>query len=181
MPKFNWQNGTLVSKAKVEIDGKIYEVEPEQYSGQTPLSAENFNAMQDGIYDDIGEVNSLDTNSRDSLVDAINEPLMRVLWENNNVSNMTSGAPINLSSSDYDMLLWVFALSVSNSQNHSISACVKGKNCILDTRTGDSNIYVYRLLTYVDDTTYKVGNGYQNAGVNDGNAIPLMAIGIKLY
>lgn len=51
MPKFNWQNGTLVSKAKVEIDGKIYEVEPEQYSGQTPLSAENFIAMQDGLID----------------------------------------------------------------------------------------------------------------------------------
>lgn len=53
MAKFNWQNGTLVSKAKVEIDGKVYEVEPEQYEGQTPTSAENFNKMQDGIYEDI--------------------------------------------------------------------------------------------------------------------------------
>lgn len=128
-----------------------------------------------------GDLANLNTSNKNSLVDAINEPLMRVLWENNNVSNMTSGAPINLSSSDYDMILWVYSLSVTNSQNHSISACLKGKNCILDTRTGSSNISVYRLLTYIDDTTYKVGNGYQNAGVNDGNAIPLMAIGIKLY
>lgn len=53
MAKFEWQNGTLVSKAKVEINGEIYEVEPEQYSGTTPLTAENMNAMQDGIYEDI--------------------------------------------------------------------------------------------------------------------------------
>lgn len=51
MAKFNWQNGTLVSKAKVEIGGQIYDVEPEQYSGQTPLSAENLNAMQDALID----------------------------------------------------------------------------------------------------------------------------------
>lgn len=62
MAKFEWQNGTLVSKAKVEIDGKIYEVEPEQYSGQTPLSAENLNQMQDGIYEDIDK-NKSDINS----------------------------------------------------------------------------------------------------------------------
>lgn len=55
MAKFTWQDGTLVSKAKVEIGGTIYEVDPEEYSGATPLSASNLNAMQDGIYDDINE------------------------------------------------------------------------------------------------------------------------------
>lgn len=56
MAKFTWQDGTLVSKAKVEIGGTIYEVDPEEYSGATPLSASNLNAMQDGIYEDIDEV-----------------------------------------------------------------------------------------------------------------------------
>lgn len=55
MAKFTWQDGTLVSKAKVEIGGTIYEVDPEEYSGATPLSASNLNAMQDGIYEDIDE------------------------------------------------------------------------------------------------------------------------------
>jgi hypothetical protein len=55
MAKFTWQDGTLVSKAKVEIGGTIYEVDPEEYSGATPLSASNLNAMQDGIYEDINE------------------------------------------------------------------------------------------------------------------------------
>ena len=56
MAKFTWQDGTLVSKAKVEIGGTIYEVDPEEYSGATPLSASNLNAMQDGIYEDINNV-----------------------------------------------------------------------------------------------------------------------------
>lgn len=55
MAKFTWQDGVLVSKAKVEIGGTIYEVDPEEYSGTTPLSANNLNAMQDGIYEDINE------------------------------------------------------------------------------------------------------------------------------
>lgn len=61
--KFNWENGTLVSKAKVQIGGEIYEVEPEEYSGNTPLSAENLNAMQEALLSNI--VDSLDGNDAD--------------------------------------------------------------------------------------------------------------------
>ena len=53
MAKFVWQDGTLVSKAKVEVGGTIYEVDPEEYSGSTPLSASNLNAMVDNIYSDL--------------------------------------------------------------------------------------------------------------------------------
>lgn len=55
MAKFVWQDGTLVSKAKVEIGGTIYEVDPEEYSGSTPLSASNLNAMVDSTYSDLQE------------------------------------------------------------------------------------------------------------------------------
>ena len=58
MAKFNWQNGTLVTPARVNIGGNIYDVTPEQYSGQTPLSAENLNAMQDALIDLIWPVGS---------------------------------------------------------------------------------------------------------------------------
>lgn len=47
MDRIGWENGTLVSKAKVTINGNIYEVEPEQYEGTTPLSAENMKQMED--------------------------------------------------------------------------------------------------------------------------------------
>lgn len=72
MGKFTWENGTLISNAKVRIGGIDYEVEPEQYSGTTPLSANNLNAMQDGIYEDIGNISNLQT-SENNLVGAINE------------------------------------------------------------------------------------------------------------
>lgn len=58
MKKTNFKNGTLVSKAKVTINGTIYEVEPEEYEGETPLSAEVLNEMEDNIENAIAEVNT---------------------------------------------------------------------------------------------------------------------------
>lgn len=46
MEKINFENGTLISKAKVEVGGTIYDVEPAQYEGTTPLSAQNLNQIQ---------------------------------------------------------------------------------------------------------------------------------------
>lgn len=59
MNRFNWQAGTLVSKAKVTINGTVYEVEPEEYDGQTPLSPENLNQMQEIIFQSIYPVGSI--------------------------------------------------------------------------------------------------------------------------
>ena len=56
MKRVGWKNGTLISKAKVEVDGVIYEVEPEQYSGDTPLSAENLKKMEDNAQEAINKV-----------------------------------------------------------------------------------------------------------------------------
>ena len=58
MRKIGWQNGTLVEKAKVTIDGTVYEVEPEEYDGQTALSAENFIQMENNVEDAINTVQS---------------------------------------------------------------------------------------------------------------------------
>lgn len=56
MSKFVWENGTKISEANVEINGTIFNVNPAQFEGKTPLSAQNLNAMQNGIYEDIPEV-----------------------------------------------------------------------------------------------------------------------------
>lgn len=53
-----FQNGTLVESAKVEVDDVIYDVQPAQYSGTTPLSAANLNLLQTRLYDYIDEVKS---------------------------------------------------------------------------------------------------------------------------
>lgn len=58
MNKINFQNGTLVSKAKVTIDGTVYEVEPAEYEGTTPLNAENLNQMQTNAENAINTVQS---------------------------------------------------------------------------------------------------------------------------
>ena len=47
LKRIGWKNGNLVSKATVTIGENIYEVDPEQYSGETPLSAENLKKMED--------------------------------------------------------------------------------------------------------------------------------------
>jgi hypothetical protein len=50
-----FSNGTLRQKAQVEIDGTVYEVEPAQYEGTTPLSAYNLNRLQENLYDYVDE------------------------------------------------------------------------------------------------------------------------------
>lgn len=51
-------NGTLVQKAQVEIDGTTYDVEPAQYDGTTPLSANNLNLLQTRLYDYVDEIST---------------------------------------------------------------------------------------------------------------------------
>ena len=111
MAKFTWQDGTLVSKAKVEVGGTIYEVDPEEYSGATPLSASNLNAMQDGIYEDIGDLDDLYTSQKSSIVNAINGLLPKTLWTNPDISRGEfDSQDITLNSADYDFLEIYFKL-----------------------------------------------------------------------
>lgn len=103
-----------------------------------------------------------------------------LLWKNNNITNFPEGTQIKLANNNYDVITWVFSTSAGGSNNNLISANLKGNNCILNGATASSNISVRRQLTYVDDTTYKAENGYGNLGVDDNNAIPVMAIGFTL-
>lgn len=56
MEKINWENGTVTKDAYVIIDGVEYPVTPEEYEGNTPLSAENLNLMQNNIEAGINEL-----------------------------------------------------------------------------------------------------------------------------
>ena len=131
MAKFTWQDGTLVSKAKVEVGGTIYEVDPEEYSGATPLSASNLNAMQDGIYDDIGNIPSLET-SNTNLVGAVNEANKRNIlssseqvvgkWVNGKTLyrrtfTRTGAGNIDISSLGIDLAFFDFTHSIAQLPN----------------------------------------------------------------
>lgn len=110
-----------------------------------------------------------------------NNLTIKILWENTSKTSMANGTVINLSSSDYDMLLWVYSTSVGGLQNNSLSGCMKGNNCILYSSTVASNIQIRRQLSYVTDTRYTASSGYANSGEDNNNAIPLYCIGIKLF
>lgn len=53
MKKVDFQDGVLVTPAKVEIDGVEHQVTPAVYSGTTPVSKHTLNLMQDNIEEEI--------------------------------------------------------------------------------------------------------------------------------
>lgn len=79
MNKINFQNGTLVSKAKVTINGTVYEVEPAEYEGTTPLNAENLNQIQTNVENAIPPV--VDNLTSTSATDALSANQGKVLNE----------------------------------------------------------------------------------------------------
>lgn len=103
-----------------------------------------------------------------------------LLWNNNNITDFPKGTQIKLDNNNYDLIIWIFSTSVTGSNSNLVSSNLKGNNCILNGATVSSNISARRQLTYVDDTTYRAENGYGNSGVDDNNAIPVMAIGFTL-
>lgn len=56
MEKINFQDGELVTPAKVTINGTEYEVTEAEYSGSIPLSAHVLNQLQTNIEDAMQEV-----------------------------------------------------------------------------------------------------------------------------
>lgn len=193
MAKFTWQNGTLVSKAKVEINGTIYEVDPEEYSGATPLSASNLNAMQDGIYEDIGDLSSLDTSDKSSLVTAINEinnTRLIKLWENPSPNSNFTSQTISLQSDDYDFLVIFFGDGYD--YGSGFGSILKGQSYnhgwVWDYDSGNNVYYnagYRRSFNYVNDTTYNVSDCYVRYGGSSSNptannyCIPLKIYGGK--
>lgn len=89
MNKINFQNGTLVAKAKVTINGTVYEVEPAEYEGTTPLNAENLNQIQTNAENAINTVQS-NLNTTDQNI----EDLTTYSTEEKVVGTWIDGKPI---------------------------------------------------------------------------------------
>ena len=49
LDRVGWEDGTLVTPARVTTSTGTYDVTEAQYSGTTPLSAENLKAMEDNV------------------------------------------------------------------------------------------------------------------------------------
>lgn len=162
MKKINWENGTLVSKAKVMIDGTLYEVEPAQYNGKTALSAENLRKMENNIEE------------------AIEKAYKSVLWENTTNLNSFSSQEVTLESSDYDYLI-IHAYR-NHSQNDKTVSCVVEKNKIADIiycdYFGGTQRSWQREVT-VNENKVNFGGCFMDGSSSDDLLIPYKIIGCK--
>ena len=124
--------------------------------------------------------NDTDVYSSNATKQLINSSLNKVLWTNSNPSaGMAADTLINLNSSDYDEIRWIFCYSVSASNINSSLNCLKGNGVNLFSIGYGTNITVRRILDYVSDTQYKARAGYNGSENSNLHCVPLYAIGIK--
>ena len=103
----------------------------------------------------------------------INAEYMKLLWENPNTTQAFAAQTITLSSADYD-----FLLVISRQSGYMVSTiCKKGQNALMTAVVGA--IRANRLATYVSDTSYLIGQGYDATTVNNEHCIPVAVYGIK--
>lgn len=125
------------------------------------INATNLNKIESGI-----ETNDL----------AIADLKPKLLWTNSNLQPIST-TTINLSSSDYDMLLVIFLQSYDANMTYS-AITSKGNDFRLigATTTGTA----IRLLNYVSDTQYSLQEIHgSSTNLTNGNLIPLYIIGFK--
>lgn len=103
----------------------------------------------------------------------------QVLWSNPDPSNVVNADyVIDLSSSDYDELRWIFTYSNTTSNQFSVN-CLKGMN-VMATTIGYANASLMRrIIDYVSPTQYKCRVAMFNDTEAPGNVIPITVIGIK--
>lgn len=139
MNKINFQNGTLVSKAKVTIDGTVYEVEPAEYEGTTPLNAENLNQIQTNAEN---AINGIDTNLR-TLIQGT------VLYENS--EGTKENVTLNDSASDYSYIEIFY--SIPDGMMKSVKVYnPNDKSVILDGVWFGDDLYFYTKRIKIEDS-----------------------------
>lgn len=103
----------------------------------------------------------------------------QVLWSNPNPSGLVDATyVINLSSSDYDELRWIF--TYSNTTNNQFSTnCLKGQNVMVVTIGYNNANLIRRIIDYVSPTQYKCRNARYGESDSAEHIIPIVVIGIK--
>ena len=103
----------------------------------------------------------------------------KVLWSNPNPSGLVDGTyVINLSSSDYDELRWIFTYS-NTTDNQFSTNCLKGQNIMVVTIGYNNTNLIRRIIDYVSPTQYKCRNARYGVSDSAEHIIPIAVIGIK--
>lgn len=117
-----------------------------------------------------------------ALEEMVKEPKRKVLWENTNPSSeMGADTIINLSSDDYDELIWfyVYSNAAANLKVQGSSNCLKGNTVMLVNIGYSTGAMVRRKIEYVSDTRYKATIGKNGDADSTIHLIPVAIVGIK--
>lgn len=158
----NFEDGTLLKGAYVVINGTEYPVVMPEYSGTTPINAENLNKLQTDILNNLGKG--------------------KVLWHNEgntSLSPQTISIPM-LSTYDY-IIVFAFrnkaldsrALSILMEVNIDIPSELK----YTDYSSGNVRSWFRRIDVSINGLD--VGAGYINGDVNNNVLIPYKVVGFK--
>ena len=141
----------------------------------------------------IGDMSTLTTTNTSSIVGAVNEinsARLESLWTNSSPTSSFAPQSIQLSSSNYDYLIWIFKFHRSTNRQKSVM-CLKGAGAIADMAWdyGVGGTYYlaeyYRQVNWTDNTHYSIGddyvryNGWTNTGTDNNYLIPIAVYGGK--
>lgn len=144
-------------------------------NGVTPINDSNLNKVEDqlGLVSNgvatIGDLDDLETTSKENLVGAINEVKSNnepiVLWTNPSPNNKFEATQVTLSSGDYEFLEIYYYDWTFDGGSWKDVKCVKtlkGYNTILEALISyNSNAYVgTRRIRYVNSTSLQIDNCY---------------------
>ena len=165
MNTFEWENGTVIERPYVEIDGVKHYVEDGEVSGGTPATANNLNEMQ-------------------TILGGNFQLKGKLLWTNPNPNVPFLPQEITLSSGDYDMLEFFYRSDMTGKRMASVK-CLKGYSVQFDLFSmGIATRRWGRRLEFVSDTQYSVGDAIvceqgQSTQVLNEQCVPLYVIGYK--
>lgn len=159
---FEWQEGELVEQAYVTIDGNKHYVTPATYSGSTSLSAFHLNKTEE---------------------ETLKRAFGTILWTNPNPSSSFAEQTLTLSSSDYDVLEFVWRTMPSASGDILVdsSKTLKGYGVQLEYGSTAGNYGWVRRIVRLSDTTFSVWNAIKNndLSITNEQCVPLYVIGYK--
>jgi hypothetical protein len=124
---------------------------------------------------DVADINKVTNNDMNMIKHAHNDINGTILWSNSNPTQEFESQNITLSSSDYDILEFYFASSIS-STNTFTSKAIKGSGTTvfvminLNEDVSQETGVRLRNISYISDTSYQIGNGLLRGG--SGSSIP---------
>lgn len=107
----------------------------------------------------------------------ISADMLTKLWENPNPTQAFAGQNIALSSSDYDLLLFISRFDTGGDTAVSTTIVQKGQNALI-SYCFNTSIW-NRTIAYNSNTLYVAADGYAGGVVSNTSCIPVVIYGIK--